>query len=163
MTENAKTRQNAYFEMAPKSEHFFIHTFRSFQCIRFVEKTILFCRKQRGRRERNFRLCPPSGPQDNLAGPNWHIAHLDHVYYKIRLQLGLWDTYLYFLFVKVPLWGPMGSGLDQNCTCTNRPWGQQNVTINRFLRYLVTEEIEEQDIVYEQTDIRPDDGWKGIA
>ena len=24
MTENAKTRQNAYFEMAPKQEHFFI-------------------------------------------------------------------------------------------------------------------------------------------
>ena len=50
--------------------------------------------------------------------------------------------------------GPKGSGLDQNCTCTTRPWGQQNVTINKYLRYLVTEEIEEQDIVYGQTDER---------
>ena len=59
-----------------------------------------------------------------------------------------------FFLDKVPLWGPRGSGLDQNCTCTTRPWGQQNVTINRSLRYLVTEEIEEQDIVYGQTDKR---------
>ena len=64
---------------------------------------------------------------------------------------------------KVPLWGPRGSGLDRNCTCTTRPWGQQNVTINRSLWYLVTEEIEEQDIVYGQTDGRPDDGRKSIA
>ena len=55
-------------------------------------------------------------------------------------------------FDKVPLWGPRGSGLDQNCTCTTRPWGQQNVTMNRYLLYLVTEEIEEQDIVYRQID-----------
>ena len=36
MTENAKTRQNAYIEIAPKQEHFFMHTLRSLQCIRFV-------------------------------------------------------------------------------------------------------------------------------
>ena len=50
--------------------------------------------------------------------------------------------------------GPRESGLDQNCTCTTRPWGQQNVTINRYLWYLVTEEIEEQDIVYGETNGR---------
>ena len=38
MTENTKTHQNANFEMAPKQEHFFIHTFRSFRFIRFVKK-----------------------------------------------------------------------------------------------------------------------------
>ena len=37
------------------------------------------------------------------------------------------------------------------------PWGQQNMTINRSLQYLITEEIKEQDIVYVQTDGRPDD------
>ena len=57
---------------------------------------------------------------------------------------------------KVPPSGPRGSGLDQNCTCTTRPWGQQNVTINRSLGYLVTEEIEEQDIYYGHTDGRTD-------
>ena len=31
------------------------------------------------------------------------------------------------------------------------------------LQYLVTEEIEEQDIVYGQMDGQPDDGRKGIA
>ena len=59
-----------------------------------------------------------------------------------------------FFWTKSPLLGPRGSGLDQNCTCTTRSWGQQNVTINRSLWYLVTEEIEEQDIVYGQTDRR---------
>ena len=63
--------------------------------------------------------------------------------------------------------GPRESGLDQNCTCTTRPWDQQYETINRYLQYLVTEEIEEQDIVYGQTDEQtaewPDDGRKGIA
>ena len=53
--------------------------------------------------------------------------------------------------------GPQGSGLDQNCTCTTRPWDQQHETINRSLWYLVTEGIEEQDIVYGQTDRRPDE------
>ena len=37
------------------------------------------------------------------------------------------------------------------------------MTINRSLQYLVTEEIEEQDIVYGQMDGQPDDGRKGIA
>ena len=53
----------------------------------------------------------------------------------------------------------MGSGLDQNCPCTTRPWGQQHDTINWSLQHLVTEEIEEQDIVKERhTDGLPDDG-----
>ena len=64
---------------------------------------------------------------------------------------------LRILFDEVPLRGPRGSGLDQNCTCTTRPWGQQNLTINRSLRYLVTEEIEVQDIDYGQTDARTTD------
>ena len=64
---------------------------------------------------------------------------------------------LRIVFRQSPLVGPQGSGLDQNCTCTTRPWGQQNVTINRSLQYLITEEIKEQDIVYVQTDGRPDD------
>ena len=54
-----------------------------------------------------------------------------------------------FFFAKSPV-GPKGGGvgLDQNCTCTTTtPWGKQNVTTNRSLQYLVTEEIEEQDIV----------------
>ena len=59
--------------------------------------------------------------------------------------------------------GLMGSGLDQNYACTTRQWGQQHETINGSLQYLVTEEIEEQDIVYGQTDGRPDDGQKGIT
>ena len=35
--------------------------------------------------------------------------------------------------------------------------GQQNMTINRSLQYLITEDIKDQDIVYVQTDGRPDD------
>ena len=60
-------------------------------------------------------------------------------------------TKTFYFFDKVPLWGPRGSGLDQNCIFTTK-WGQQYETINRSLLYLVTEEIEEQDIVYGQTD-----------
>ena len=52
------------------------------------------------------------------------------------------------------MWGPKGSGLDQNCTCTTRPWRQQHETINRSLWYLVTGEIEGQGIVYGRTDER---------
>ena len=66
------------------------------------------------------------------------------------------ETHTQIFLEKVPLWSPRGSGLDQNCTCTTRPWGQQNVTINRYLRYLVTEDIEEQDIGYGQTDGQTD-------
>ena len=54
----------------------------------------------------------------------------------------------------------MGSWLDQNCTCTTRPWGQQHETINGSLRYLITEEIEEQHIVYGQTAGWLDDGQR---
>ena len=61
------------------------------------------------------------------------------------------------IFSLSPPVGPQGSGLDQNCTCTTRPWDQQHETINRSLWYLVTEGIEEQDIVYGQTDRRPDE------
>ena len=60
----------------------------------------------------------------------------------------------FLFFYNVHLWGPMGSGLYQNCTCTTRPRDQQYETISRSLRDLVTEEIEEQDIVYGQTDGR---------
>ena len=45
--------------------------------------------------------------------------------------------------------------MDQNCTCTTRPWSQDE-TINGSLRYLVTEEIEEQYIVYGRTDRQTD-------
>ena len=40
MTENTKTRQNAYFEMAPKEENFLVHSFRSLKCMRFVENNL---------------------------------------------------------------------------------------------------------------------------
>ena len=53
MTENAKTRQNAYFEMAPKQEHFFIHTLRSFQCIQYVKKQF-FLSQTTGKGGREF-------------------------------------------------------------------------------------------------------------
>ena len=52
----------------------------------------------------------------------------------------------------------MRFGLNQNCTCTTRPWGQQYETINGSLGYLVTEDIPEQSIVHG----RPDDRRKGI-
>ena len=101
----------------------------------------------------------PSGPPGNLTGQNWHTSHLYHVSNKIRLQLSLWDTHLENVFGQSHLVGPQGYGLDQNCTCTTRPWGQQtkNVTIIRYLQYLITVEIKEQDIVYVETDGRPDD------
>ena len=100
----------------------------------------------------NFRLCPILGPQGILTGPNLHNAQLDHVFYKIRPSWLLRHIIgIFSFFDKVPLWGPRGSGLDQNCTCTTRPWDQQHETINRSLWYLVTEEIEDQDIAYGQT------------
>ena len=52
---------------------------------------------------------------------------------------------LRFFFRLSPPLGPHGG------TCTTTPWGQQHETITGSLWYLVTEEIEEQDIVYGQT------------
>ena len=61
----------------------------------------------------------------------------------------------------------MWFGLDHNCTCTTIPRDHEHETINRFLRYLVIEETEEQDIVYGRTlrrpDERSDDGRNGIT
>ena len=68
-----------------KQEHFFIHPYRSFQCIRFVEKLFFLSKTMGKERGRDFRLCPLLSPQGNLTWPNLHIAHLDHVSYKIRL------------------------------------------------------------------------------
>ena len=53
---------------------------------------------------------PPSGPQGNVTVPNWHIAYLDHVSYKIRLQLDLWDTYWELFWIKSPCGAPGGGG-----------------------------------------------------
>ena len=55
-----------------------------------------------------------------------------------------------FFLTKFPCGAPWG--LDQNCTCTTRPWGQQHETINRSLQYIVTEEMKEHHIAYGQTD-----------
>ena len=139
-----------------KQEHFFIHTFFYHFYAFGLSRNIFFCRKQR-RHEGGILDYVPLWAPGNLTGPNWHTSHLDHVSNKTRLQLSLWDTYLENVFGQSPLVGPQGSRLDQNCTCTTRPWGQQNVTINRSLQYLITEDIKEQDIVYVQTDGRPDD------
>ena len=89
MTENAKTRQNAYFEMTPKQEHFFIHTFRSFQCISVCQETffsVAMTGEEGGGAILDYALFWAPG---QLTGPNWHIAHKDHVYHKIILQLDL--------------------------------------------------------------------------
>ena len=72
-------------------------------------------------------------------------------------------NFIYIFFTKAPYEAPGGPDWRNNCTCTARTWGQRHETINRSLWYLVTKDIEEQDIVYGQTDGRPDDGQKGIA
>ena len=153
MTENAKMLSSKWHR---KQEHFFIHIFLSFLCILFVKKHFS-CRKKQG---------------------NEGAVILDYVSLWAHGQFD-WTKLTYFTYrsciqqnktsikplrhtLRKCVWtksscGPQGSGLDQNCTCTTRPWGQQNVTINRFLQYLITEEIKEQDIVYVQTDGRPDD------
>ena len=140
-----------------KQEHFFIHTFWSFLCIRFVKNLFFSVANNGEMRGGGILDHAPLWAPGNLTGPNWHTSHLYHVSNKIRLQLSLWDTHLENVFGQSPLVGPQGSGRDQNCTWTTRPWGQQNGTINRSLQYLTTEEIKEQDIVYVQTDGRPDD------
>ena len=65
MTENAKTCQNAYTsKWHRKQDQFFIHTFRSFQRIRFVKKQIIpVANKGEGWEGGNFRLCPLLGPR----------------------------------------------------------------------------------------------------
>ena len=114
------------------------------------QETIFVCRKQRGRGwEINFRLRPLLGPQGNHCTSRSCILQNQTTIRPLRHILGK-----IFYLTKSPCGAPGGSGLDQNCTCRTRPWGRQNVTLNRSLRYLVTEEIEEQDIVYGQTDGR---------
>ena len=60
---------------------------------------------------------------------------------------------------KVLLWGPRGPDWTKIAHAQlDQGGGQQNMTINSSLQYLlITEEIKEQDIVYAQTDGRPDD------
>ena len=84
------------------------------------------------------------------------------------LKIPFWQVVTYMpTNVREPTYDVVKSAILNGKIITNldptRPWGQQNETINRSLRYLVTEEIEEQDIVYRQTDRRPDDRQKGIA
>ena len=61
-----------------KQQHFFIHPFRSLQCIRFVEKNFLsrtslpepiLCGEGGG----EFSTMPPSLAPGILTGPNWHM------------------------------------------------------------------------------------------
>ena len=105
----------------------------------------------------DFRLCPfwPLGRFD------WtKLAHCTprSCILQNKTTIGSSRHILSFFLDKVPLWDSRGSGLNQNYTCTTRPWGQQNVTIDRYLQYLVTEEIEEQNIGYIQV-ARRTDGW----
>ena len=64
MTENAKMRQNAFFEMAPKARTL-LHTYFLIISLHSVcQETIFFCRKQRGNEWGGyFRLFPPLGPR----------------------------------------------------------------------------------------------------
>ena len=79
--------------MAPKGRTL-LHTYFLIISMHSVfQETLFFCRKQRGNEGGggilDYICPPPSGPPDNLTGPNWHTAHLDHVSDKIKLQLSL--------------------------------------------------------------------------
>ena len=135
-----------------------LHTYFLIISMHSVCQEIIFSVANNGEmRGGYFRLCPPLGPRAIWLDQTGilHIQIMDPT--KIRLQSSLWDTHLENVFGQSPLVGPQGSWLDQNYTCTTRPGGQQNMTINRSLQYLITEEKKEQDIVYAQTDGRPDD------
>ena len=84
MTENAKTRQIFYFEMAPKATTLFHTTFQII-LIHSVCREEIFCREQayqslsyvrKGGGGVNFQLCPLLGPHGILTGPNWHMHNL---------------------------------------------------------------------------------------
>ena len=45
------------------------------------------------------------------------------------------------VFDILPLLGPMGPGLGQNCTCRTRPWAQQHDTIHFFFVNWVSTEF----------------------
>ena len=91
---------------------------------------------------------------------NWHQKEENFFKHYLRSLKCIQFEEKNFL-TKFPCGAPMGSGLDQNCTCTTRTRGQQHETINRSLRYLVREEIEEQDIVYGRTDRQTDELMDG--
>ena len=108
MTENAKTHQNAYFEMAPKAWTL-LHTYFQNISMHSVSQEIIFSVANNREGGGDFRLeYPLLGPQGNITEPNWHIAHLDHASYKLRLQLGLWDTYWDIFFRQSPPVEPQG-------------------------------------------------------
>ena len=69
--------------------------------------------------------------------------------------------FLIFL-TKSPCGAPWGPDLNKisHAQRTTKPWDQQHETINGSLRYLVTEEIEEQHIVYGQTAGRHTKGYR---
>ena len=92
ITENAKTRQNGYFEMAPKTRTL-LHTYFKIISLHSVCQETFFSVANNGEGGGGIRLCRLLWPQGNLTGSNWHTEHLDYVSYKIRLQLTLWDTY----------------------------------------------------------------------
>ena len=103
-------------------EYSFIHPFRLFKCIRFVEK-LFFCHEQR------------EGGGGILDSPFWgsRASWLD--------QTGIGTCILQNKTIIRPLthtlrisFFPRRSGLDQNCAwCTTRPCGQQYKTINGYL------------------------------
>ena len=103
-----------------------------------------------------FRLCPPLGPMQFDWTKLAFCTSRSCIQQNKTSIKPLRHTLRKCVWTKSSC-GAQESGLDQNCTCTTRPWGQQNMTINRSLQYLITEEKKEQDIVYVQTDGRPDD------
>ena len=88
-----------------KQEHI-IHTFRLFQCIRFVKKQFFSVANNR-EGGGDIRLYPLLGPEGNLTGQNWHIAHLQN---KTTIRPLRHILRQFFLLTKSPCWVP--GGLD---------------------------------------------------
>ena len=84
MTENAKTRQNVYFEMAPKATTLphtsFLITPMHSVCREefFLSRTSLPepILSGEGREGVNFQLFPLLRPPCIFTGPNWHMHNL---------------------------------------------------------------------------------------
>ena len=137
-----------------KEENFFTHHSRSLKYVRFVENNS-FCQKQWGRGGGgDFRLCPLSRAPGH---PDW-TKLAQYTTRSCILQNKTTTRPLRHklrIFFYCPPVGPHGvpnwtkiahAQLDHG--------GQQHETINGSLWYKVTEEIEEQDIVYGQKDVK---------
>ena len=150
MTENAKKRVKLLtLKWHRKEENFFTYQFRSLKCIRFVENNFFVANNREG-----------GGEEFETLLPFWAPGHLDWT--KLAqcttrsciLQNKTIMRHILGLFWLSSFVGSHGVRTGPKLHMHNYSMVPTTWDHYRSLRYLVTEEMDEKDLVYGRTDGR---------